>query len=485
MRKTLPVVFVVLFAGVRSQAQSPAVLAAADLGTQPDPAIPASPAQIGIGGNPQAQGGGPAPFGNGEQPVLRFAGDNGPQNEFTFSLSDDTGYDDNLFGSNIGKVGGFFTSVGPHVSFLTARKHVTFDFSYSPFFEIFKQYSNRDSVNQTLALDVGTEISPRFQLRARESASEFYYGLFGGNGEQVVPGLGPPGGAVPYFINPESRTITSTSRIDLIFNKSARTSIDLFGGYSLMNINYPGAVITYGNFQGGNAGLSYSYRSSARSSFSATYVYGESRFSSVANHYSNQNLSLSYAYQISKTAFISLFGGPEYTYINETLLIPIQTIFGIVKIPYPIHKPEWDWSAGFSVSKTTLGTAFSLSGSRYVSGGGGLLTAVNSNTGSLGISRRLPWNWTGGMSVNYTQFQALSFGGAQSGKYTIAYGNVSLNHKLGERASVRMNYGYTSQRGSSNNVGTALAPGLNYGNLDRNRASVGIDWQIGKVHLGH
>jgi len=484
MRKTLPVVIVVLFGCAHSQAQSPAVLTAADLGAQPDPAIPAFPPQAGIGGNPQAPRG-PVPFGNGEQPVLRFAGENGPQNLFTFSLFDDTGYDDNLFATNINKIGAFFTSVGPRVSFLTSRKHMTFDFDYAPSFEIFKQNSARDAVNQILALDVAAEMSPRFQLRMRESASELYYGLFGGNGEQLVPGLGPPGGSVPYFINPGSRTIDSASRVDLVFNKSARTSIDVFGGYSLMDIKNPGVNITYGNVRSPNAGWSYSYRVSARGSFSATYLYAQSQFASAATRYSNQNLSLSYAYQISNTASVSVFGGPEYTYINETLLIPIQTIFGIIDLPYPIHKPEWDWSGGFSATKTTLGTAFSLFGSRYVASGGGLLTALNSNSGSLVVSRRLPWNWTGSMALTYSQFQALSFGQAQTGKYTIAGGSISLNHRLGERASVRMNYARTRQRGSAATLSAAVGPGLDYGNMDRNRASIGIDWQIGKVHLGH
>lgn len=483
MRKTLPVVFVVLFAGVRSQAQSPAVLAAADLGAQPDPAIPASPAQIGIGGNPQAQGGGPAPFGNGEQPVLRFAGDNGPQNEFTFTLSDQTGYSDNVLGSNINRHGDFFTAVGPQVAFVTGRKHVSFMFSYAPYFQIYKRFSSYDALNQSLNLDAAVEVSPRLQLRVRSSTSEYYYGLFNSNAQQVVPGLGPPGG-VPLYVNPETRTITNFDRVDIAFSKSDRTTIDFFGGYFLTDIKNPGVNITYGNFKGGNAGWSYSYRASPRGSFSLTYTYGESQYSGIASRYSNQNASLSYAYQISKTASISFFGGPEYTYINETLLIPIQTIFGIVDLPYPIHKPEWDWSAGFNVSKTTLGTTFFLFGSRYVSGGGGLLTAVNSNSGSLGMSRRLPWNWTGNLGLTYAQYQALSFGGLQNGKFTTAFGNISLNHKLGERASVNLNYNYTSQRGSRTTSG-ALAPGLYYGNLDSNRMSVGINWQIGKVHLGH
>jgi hypothetical protein len=483
MRKTLVVVTLLCLAGARSQAQSSSVLAGADFGLQPDPATPAAPAQF---GNPlgQGMGMGPTPYGNGEQPVLRFAGDNAPQNQFTFSLFDDTGYDDNVLGGNINRFGDFYTSVGPRVAFVTARKKVAFNLDYGPRFEIFKRFSGRDAVNQSLNLDFSAEVSPRWQLRARTDASESYYGWVGGTSEQVVAGLGAPGGNT-FFVNPNTRTITDFTRVDFAFNKSARTTLDLFVGYSLMNVKLPGGGIIYGNYRGGNAGWSYSYRVSARSSVSATYVYGESRFAGVSSHYANQNLSLSYAYQISARTSVSFFGGPEYTYVNETLLIPVQTIFGLVSLPYPIHKPEWDWSAGFGASKTTNSTTFSLSASHFVSGGGGLLTAVNSNFGSLGISRRLPWNWTGDMRVRYGQNQALSFGGLQSGRFSTFIGGLSLNHKLGERAGLRLNYEHLIQRGNSSNGGLVTAPGFLYANLDRNRGSIGIDWQIGKVHLGH
>jgi hypothetical protein len=479
MRKTLPLFVFLLFAGMHSQAQSPAMLATADFGAQPDPAIPAVPAQFGIGGpqGPGAPVAGPTPFGNGEQPVLRFAGDNGPQNQFSFNLSDDTGYDDNVFGTDYFRKRDFYTSVGPRVTFVTARKRVTFDFDYVPFFRIFKRYSGYDSMNQTLTLDAAAKISSRFQLRVRESGAELYYGLFGGNGEQVLSGLGPPGGTVPYFVNPDSRNIISTSRIDIIFNKSARTSIDVFGGFTTLNVKNLGTTGTYADLQSPSGGLSYSYRLSPRGSFSSTYFYSNSLYSRTQFpiRYQAQSISLSYAYQISKTLSVSFFGGPEYTRLRETLVIPYRPSGFIV---LPLNKPEWDWSAGFSASRTTASTTISLSGSRYVSAGGGLVTAVNDTSGALNISRRLPRGWTGNTGLTYAQLRSLSFGGLMSGNYNLAYGTLGFQHKLGERATARLDYRGTRQRAG---LGNTLA----YANVDRNLASVGIEWQIGKVHLGH
>ncbi|HMD99002.1 MAG TPA: hypothetical protein VKM93_16930 [Terriglobia bacterium] len=486
MRKTLPLVVVLLFVGARSPAQSAPVLAAAEFGAEPDPAIPAAPAQLGIGGNPLGGGGGLAPFGNGEQPVLRFAGDTGPLNQFTFSLADNSGYDDDILGTNAAKHGDFFTSVGPRVLFLTSRKRMSFNFDYAPTFQIYKRYSQLDGVNQTLNLDAAATLSPRLQLRARNITAETYYGLFSGSSDSV-PGLTTPGGPVPFFVNPETRTITNTDRVDTIFSKSGRTSIDLYGSYFLLNVKNVtgGATGTYADLKGYNAGWSYRYQSSPRGSFSLTYAYGKSRYTGVSSGYANQTASLSYAYQISGTTSISVFGGPEYTYLNETLLIGVRTPAGIVEVPFGVHKPQWDWSAGLSATTSTKGTGIALSLSRFVGSAGGLLTAVNSTFGSLTISHRLPKSWTGRILLNYGQYEALSFGGVQSGKYTTGVGNVTLNRDLGEHLGLTLTYNYTTQSGSSPIIGTAVAPGFTYANLDRNRASVGISWQIAKVHLGH
>jgi len=478
MRRTAAVVIVLLFVTTASWAQAPSVLTSTYFDAQPDPAVPAQPPQVGGGGLVQPAGAGPAPFGNGEQPVLRFAGDNGPVNQFTFSLNDDTGYDDNVFGTDQHRARDFFTAVGPRVMFLTSRKHVNFDLDYAPFFQIYKTYSHYDSVNQTLNFDVSAELSPRFQLRLREVAAELYYGLFGGFGPQEVAGLGPPGTTVPFFINPNTRSIDSSSRVDLVFNKSARTSLDVFGGFSMLNYKIErGAGGTYLNLEAPSGGFSYSYRVTARGSFSLTYDYMRSVYlkTFLPPRFQTHSASLSYAYQASPAVLVSVWGGPEYTQIRETLALPFPP-FGFVEVPFA--RQAWNWSAGFDVSRTTPVSTISLHASRYVSAGGGLLTAVNDTSGGLLISRRLTLGWTGNAGINYLQLRSLSFGGLPGGNYNVAYANLGFSHKLGERASIRFNYWGTRQR-------HGLGSTFSYADADRNRASVGINWDIGKVHLGH
>jgi len=483
MRKTMSIVLTLLFACGNSKAQFTS-LAPKALNGQPGLAGCAAAApQVPGTGQGSFGGEGPVPFGSGEQPLLRFAGDNGPQNVLTFDLNDSTGYDDHVYGTNQSTYGDFFTGVGADLAFFTARKHLTVSLDYMPSFFIYRRDSNADNFNQALGFRAALELSRRFQLSVRDNGSDYSYGLFG-NGPQLVPGLGPPGGAILYSINPRTRTVTDTSRLDLLFTKSERTVIDVFGAFN---------VLTFGgashNMQAVTGGLSYSYRASRRGAFSATYTYGNSLFqengpatssgsTQGGSRFATQGLFLSYAYQISKTTSVSFFGGPERTHVRETLveLIPLPPI-GIAQLIVPVRRFEWNWSAGGGVTTTTHNTAISLTASRAVSNGGGLLTAVNSDFGSLGIARRLPHGWQWSSSLNYGLSRALAFGGLLSGTFNTETGQVSLSRKLGEHLSFAIDYQHQRQRlGGGSNLGVA--------DLDRNRASVRFDWEVKKIAVG-
>lgn len=484
MRKAKLVVLALLFAYGNSEAQSaplvPTILNG-QLGlvgrAAAAPQVPGT-AQGPFGGQ------GPAPYGSGEQPLLRFAGDNGPQNVLMFDLDDSTGYDDHVYGTNQSTYGDFFTGVGARLAFFTAHKRLTMSLDYAPSFLIYKRNSSADNLNQTLGFNGALELSPRFQLRVRDNASEYSYGYFG-YAQQLVPGLGPPGGAILYSVNPRTRTVTNTSRLDLLFTKSQRTVIDVFGVYD--TLTYSGA---FNNLGGATGGLSYSYRVSRRGAFSATYAYANTRFqqnrpgTSLVNtqggsRFATQSLILSYAYQISKTTSVSLFGGPERTHLRETLVVSIPLPpLGVAQLFVPVRRFEWDWSAGGSITTTTHNTAISLTASRAVSNGGGLLTDVNSDFASLGIARRLLHGWQWSSSLNYGLSQALGFGGLGSGSFNTEIGQGSLSRQLGEHLSFAIDYQHQRQRhGGGNSLGFA--------DLDRNRADVRFDWEVKKIPFGH
>jgi hypothetical protein len=428
-------------------------------------------------------GQGLAPFGSGELPLVRFAGDNGPQNVLMFDLNDGTGYDDHVYGTNRDTYGDFFTDVGARLSFFTVQKRLDLSLDYAPSFYVYRKNSSADSWNQTLNFDSELELSRRLELRVRDSGSEYSYGTFG-NGQELVPGLGLPGGATLYSINPATRTVVNTSRLDLLYTKSERTQLDVFGTYNTLTY-----TSRFNNWQGATGGLSYMYRLTRRGDFSATYVYSNSLFqagpsaSSLVSteggsRFATQSLFLSYAYQISKTTSVSFFGGPERTHVAETLVLtlPLSNV-GVIQAFVPFRQFEWDWSGGAVVTTTTHKTAISLTASRAVSNGGGLLTAVNSDFATLGIARRLPRGWEWSSSLNWGLSQALVFGTLPSGSFNTEFAQVSVSRKLGERLRLAFDYQHQRQRqGAGNSLG--------YNDLDRDLESVRFDWEVKKIPFG-
>jgi hypothetical protein len=481
MRAIVPVVVTLLFACGNSKAQFAPFAPTTENGQPGLTGWAAAAPQFPATGQGPFGGEGPTPFGSGEQPLLRFAGENGPQNVLMFDLNDSTGYDDHVFGTNQSIYGDFFTAVGARLAFFAARKHLTVSLDYDPSFYIYKRDSNADNLNQRLGFSAALELSRRFQLMVRDNAFESYYGVFG-TGQQLVPGQGPPGGAISYSIYPKSRSVSNTSRLDLLFTKSERTVIDVFGAYN--TLIYSGAL---DNFQGVTGGLSYSYRATRRGAFSATYSYTNSLFqaalpvsslatSQTGSRFATQSLALSYAYQISKSISVSAFGGPERTHVRETLLESITLPIGTIPLLVPVRQFGWEWSAGGAVMTTTHNTAISLSGVRAVSNGGGLLTAVNSNFGSLRIGRRLPHDWEWSSILSYGLSQALPFGGLPSSSFNSGLGQASLSRTLGEHLSFSLDYQYQRQRASGGS-------GLVVADLDRNRADVRFDWQVKRIAL--
>jgi hypothetical protein len=439
----------------------------------------AAPQLSGAGPGPFG-GQGPVPFGSGDQPLLRFAGDNGPQNVLMFSLVNSIGYNDNINGTNQNAYGDFFTEIGPRVSFFTAQKRLDVSLDYAPDLFLYKNNSSADSLNQNLVFRADLELSPRIQLEVRDNVKQYSYGL-SGDGRQLLPGLGPPGGPILYSIIPKGSTAVNTSRLDLLFTKSERTVIDVFGDSNTEIYGGP-----YINSQEVTGGLSYSYRVSRRGSFSATYVYVNSLFlenqpgisfegAQGGSRFATQSLFLSYAYKISQTTSVSFWGGPERTHLGETLVssLPPSTI----PVFTPVRRFEWDWAAGGSMTTTTRNTAISLIAFQALTNGGGLLTAVNGDFALLGIARRLPHGWQWDSSLSYGLSQQLSFGGLLSGRFDAEIGQVSLTRKLGRQLSFAIDYWQErqSQRGGNN---------LKVADIDRTVARIRLDWEVKKIPLG-
>jgi hypothetical protein len=162
--------------------------------------------------------------------------------------------------------------------------------------------------------------------------------------------------------------------------------------------------------------------------------------------------------------------------VGETLVVSLPLATGVLQAFLPIRRFEWDWSAGGGVTTTTHNTAISLTASRAVSNGGGLLTDVNSDFASLGVARRLPYSWLWSSTLNYGYSEALTFGGLPGGSFNTEIGQVSVSRQFGEHVNLSFDYQHYRQREGSGNLG--------FNDLDRDMASIRFNWDVLKVPFG-
>lgn len=418
---------------------------------------------------------GPAPFGNGEQNVLRYAGETGLKNYFLFSLGAETGYDDNVLSNNAFRRGEGFVGISPRISFGEERKAVDFTVDYTPSFEIYQKTTGYNRLNHALGLNFDFRLSSHWRLKLRDNAI-YANGIFQPNsGQSFLPGQGPPTSLNPNIYTPLARQLGNESRLDLIYQKSYRTSLSLSGGYLLSQYtNVSTGPQSLLNTRGWYSGLQYTYRLSKRTTLGTQYLLNNYTFEKQSRAIVH-SVYFSLAHQFSPTVALQIFAGPQYSR---------QTSLATNLLPFPvgpvtggsIFSDSWNTAAGGTLTKQAGKTALALSAQRVTSNGGGLLALVTSNVATFDVRRRLARRWDASidlMDSYQTQIVGLS---VAKGVIRSQQASASLDHSLAKGLTMRFYYSYLHQRTQGSVVYLA--------NVDRNHASVGIFYDLGKFPLG-
>jgi hypothetical protein len=428
---------------------------------------------------------GPGRFGSGEPAVLGYAGENVPRNSFLVNLDGDAGYDDNVLYTNAHKVGDAFTSFGPRFTYLRQQKKFRFDADYTPYVVLYRRFNQYDYVNQGLNLDMAYRFTPRFEIRAREDAA-YFMGVFQPHGGMVyVPGLDQPSSLTSTIYTPLSRVFSTSSRVDLIYHKSARTQFDFFGSFLSQNYSHlevPGTALP--NVRGGQGGVVYSYRLTKKSTISGVYNYDNFYFVGSSRSEIHSGI-LSFAHSFNSALRFEVFGGPQHAHLRDRFVIELPlSIFGtIVYVPLPLvlSESQWNWSGGGDVQLRSGKTTFVLTGQRLVSGNGGFVRAGTNSAASFNVQRLLGRRWQANAFVTYAKFSTLPYQGLPSAPAVQSLDNMSagvgLQRSLAEKLTAVLNYSYARQR-----TGAGYTP--LFADVDHNRVSLGLMYNVGRIRLG-
>lgn len=418
---------------------------------------------------------GPSPYGNGEQLLLRYSDDAAPRNTLLFSLRQNTAYDDNVLNNNALRVADVAFELGAHFGFQQQRKKFSFALDYSPGAVMYREQSSQNALNHGLQFDAQYELHPRFTLRLRESAAYRTGILFPAAGEDFASRLGPPAVSNSSLYTPLTRQFETTSRADLIYQKSYRTSFSVFSGYNLRDFRRGAATqAPLADQQGVSGGFQYSYRVRRSTTLAGVYVFqnlhiGDSR-ARIHGMYASA------ARVLSPRLRVDVWGGPQYAQLRDHFTLDVM-LFGMpLQLVGDSRRERWNAAGGGSLAVSSERTALLLRGERTVTDGGGLLASAAVNESfSVSLRQRIQRQWHGAWNLSLARTSLID-SPVGNGSIRLFNSGVSLERSLTEQITARATYNFVQQVSRGN---VPFAAGI-----DRNRVSLGLAWQVAKHGFG-
>lgn len=411
-------------------------------------------------------------YGSTNPTPLEFLGGGPAANVITLSTGVSTQYDDNIFSSNLDRVRDEELSLTGHVGITRTTQGMTLDLQYTPFYQLYRQYTAFDHVNHAATFKTDFRLSPQWTLSLHDAFS-YMNGAYPTVGAQPIP-AGPPS---PTALNtsisvPTTRNLNNTPGIDLKFVPGRRSSLTFSGGYVQQKFSTAAAssAASLYNTTGFNGGFHYEYRVTEHSTFGVNLLYQDSTYQGgqlFGGKVRTQVASptVSWATQLSPTVTVSLFGGPQYV---KTL-----GMISVAGVPSRIAA-QIEPSGGGSVTKEVRKTALSFTAARAVTSGGGLYTSIVNDSLSLGARRRLVGRWEASLTASAARGDTSLL--KLKGETDSAIGTFTLTRTLGRGSTFHISYATMHQLSSGSLPTTA--------NLDRNQISVGFDYQFAAIPLG-
>jgi hypothetical protein len=367
---------------------------------------------------------------------------------FGFNLG--SSYDDNVFSNNKQRVGDASFLFGPSLNLRREGHRLSLALDYQPHFRIYRNGSQPSTLDQGLVFDASYRVSSHLTFRARTGAS-YSTGIFQpSQSEEIVSGLGSPSTLNQTVFTPTVKQLSLSSRIDASFQASRHDSVGFYVGQS--TLDFKQQVSNAGGLQNTeerDGGLVYQHRLSPHITLGVVYGFQNIRFGQDSRTLVHSAF-FSYAQQISPSLMIRVFGGPQYSRLEELFSLPSDSFL----LQVPISRTDWNWAIGGALTKRLDRTAFQLTTQRQVTNGGGLVGAVVSTSVGANVRRRLSRRWDAIWSGTYAQNK--SFGsGFPTNDYQSETAGFGLERSLTEKLNLRMGYDYLRQRGNGGAVSIA------------------------------
>jgi hypothetical protein len=356
-------------------------------------------------------------------------------------------------------------SIGPSIALdeTTSRMHVVL--SYAPGFTFYQRLSSLSQSDHDASIDFQYRLSPHVTFSARDGFRKTSSML---NQQDPTSSAVYGGTQGPNFsvIAPLANVLSNSGNVGLTYQFALNGMIGVNGTFS--HLHYPNAAQVPGLYDSSSQSGSafYSLRLSKMHYLGASYEYQRLVSYPTGGQGETQTHALLFSYTLfATTGFsVSFFGGPQYSDTAQPQSEPQQ--------PQSPELRSWNPAAGASLSWQGRLNSFALSYSHMISGGGGLIGAVQMDSATASVRQQMTRTLSGSISGGYTQNNIL--GGELSGPssgHTLS-GSASLHRTFGQHLNVEL--GYTRLHQSYSNVAVlSLAP-------DTNRESISLNYQFSR-----
>ncbi|MFZ0319554.1 MAG: hypothetical protein WAL56_10550 [Candidatus Sulfotelmatobacter sp.] len=372
-----------------------------------------------------------------------------------------TSYSDNVLGAtSTTPVSDVSYSVWPTIALdeTTSRLHTVL--TYAPGFTFYERTTSRNEQDQNLSLALQYRLSPHVTVSLadgfQKSSSIF------NQPDQGLAGAvsGTAQGANDSIVAPLADRLSNNGNAGITYQFAANAMVGASGTFT--NLHYPDPTEVPGLYDAASRGGSafYSYRVSQQHYVGVTYQYQEllSYPMEGTNETRTDAFLFFYTFYPAPRFSFSLFGGPQYYSAGAQFLSASQPIIAA--------SSSWTPSAGASVNWQSLHTGMAVSYARTVSGGGGLVGAVELDSANASLRQQLTRNLSASLAGGYANNGVLSV--ASLGGHSIS-ASAALQRQVGEHFNVQAGYTRLHQNYSF------LAA-----NPDTNREWVAVSYQFSR-----
>jgi hypothetical protein len=333
-------------------------------------------------------------------------------------------------------------------------------------------FSNNSSVGTSIVQNLGITDTLHWQRNSLLIADQFGYfpeASFGYGGVVGLPGLSTTvGGLQSVFVPGESvltaegQRVTNSFVAQLNTALSARSSVTLVGGYSLLRF-LDNSLLDYGDI---TAQAGYNYQMTRRDTVAVIYHFDQLRYSSVTPMIENHTVEVSYAHQVTGKLAFQAAAGPEISFYPNSLMV------GGTSANSTSHV-SWSMNTGLTYQqkeRTTLGLQYS----HGVTGGSGVFLGAQSDQVSGSLNYRMSGVSSLGLTSGYARNRGLSAAGVTSSSqvYDYWFGGATFDRSLNRTWNLSLSYELQYQE---SNLGFCITPQCGT-SFTRNVVSLGVNW---------